>query len=267
MSYVSTLWRLAIGATEPGPRFGGAREPNSPCQVKPWTWGLVDGCFRRMLPNVRILDVSRPLHPGVSIYAGDPPFCRTETRSPHRGKDDYVLSELQFGAHVGTHVDAPRHMRPLQDARTVDQIPLDELCGPVRVLDCVGALELPAEVFQGQGLEDAARVLIRTDGAPPELPFSPEYPFLSLEAAEYLASLPNLRLVGIDTPSVDRYPDPWPGFGFPAHRALLDSLRPVTILEGLDLRQVSAGIYELWCLPLPILGAEGSPARVVLVER
>ena len=51
---------------------------------------------------------------------------------------------------------------------------------------------------------------------------------------------------------------------FQTHHALLS--QGVVILEGLDLRAVPPGVYELFCLPLKIAGGsgDGAPARVVL---
>ena len=39
----------------------------------------------------------------------------------------------------------------------------------------------------------------------------------------------------------------------------------IAIVEGVDLRDVPAGRYTLWCLPLKIHEGDGGPARVVLV--
>jgi arylformamidase len=36
------------------------------------------------------------------------------------------------------------------------------------------------------------------------------------------------------------------------------------VIEGLNLRDVEPGVYEMYCLPLRIVGADGAPARVVL---
>jgi arylformamidase len=39
------------------------------------------------------------------------------------------------------------------------------------------------------------------------------------------------------------------------------------IIEGLDLRAVEPGPYELLCLPLRIVGSDGAPARALLRPR
>ena len=38
----------------------------------------------------------------------------------------------------------------------------------------------------------------------------------------------------------------------------------IVIIEGVDLREVSPGPYNLMALPLKIGGCDGAPARVVL---
>ena len=50
----------------------------------------------------------------------------------------------------------------------------------------------------------------------------------------------------------------------PAHKVLLGT--GMIILEGIDLRAIEPGDYQLICLPLKIANGDGAPARVVLVE-
>ncbi|MGZ4114866.1 MAG: hypothetical protein ACXVQT_07290, partial [Actinomycetota bacterium] len=81
---------------------------------------------------------------------------------------------------------------------------------------------------------------------------------VSTEGAGWLVDH-GIRLVGTDFISIETQDDPT----FPVHRALLGA--GIAIVEGLDLRDVSAGRYTLWCLPLKIHEGDGGPARVVLV--
>jgi len=69
-----------------------------------------------------------------------------------------------------------------------------------------------------------------------------------------------VQLVGVDYLSVAPYEDP-----VPTHRVLLQA--GVIVVEGLNLSQVPRGFYDLYCLPLKLVGAEGAPARAVLVSR
>jgi len=66
-------------------------------------------------------------------------------------------------------------------------------------------------------------------------------------------------LVGIDYLSVAPYHQ-----SIPTHRTLLGV--GMIIIEGLDLSAVAPGEYNLYCLPLKLVGSDGAPARTVLVQ-
>ena len=88
-------------------------------------------------------------------------------------------------------------------------------------------------------------------------PVKPDYTHLTEGAAKYLVEQ-GVKVVGVDYLSVEEFKKP----GAPAHRALLS--QGVIIIEGLNLSDAEPGMYELYCLPLRIAGADGAPARVVL---
>jgi arylformamidase len=89
--------------------------------------------------------------------------------------------------------------------------------------------------------------------------FKDNFVYLDPDAARWLADN-GTRLVGVDYLSVESYAAPEPL----THRALLSA--GVVIVEGLDLRQIAPGDYILSCLPLKLAGADGAPARVVLMQ-
>lgn len=68
-----------------------------------------------------------------------------------------------------------------------------------------------------------------------------------------------VRLVGVDTPSVDRATSK----DLPAHAEFL--AHDMAIIEGLVLRDVPEGRYHLVALPLRIEGSDASPVRAVLM--
>ena len=67
-----------------------------------------------------------------------------------------------------------------------------------------------------------------------------------------------VRLVGIDTPSVDLFNSK----DLPTHRTFLK--HDIAILEGLVLKEVPDGVYELIALPLKLVGFDAAPLRAVL---
>ena len=104
------------------------------------------------------------------------------------------------------------------------------------------------------------RLLIRTeDSAQAPAAFDPTYVALAPDAADWLLEH-GIRLVGIDTPSVD----PFAASDFPVHRALL--AEGVVIVENLALSGVAPGACELICLPLLLVGCDGAPARVIVMR-
>ncbi len=204
-----------------------------------------------------LLDLTRPLSAGLPVWPGDRAFAREVREIPY-GERTARASALSLSAHAGTHVDAPSHLPPGEPgavSRTVDELPLEVLVGPARVVDARGHSVIGPELIHR--LEGCPpRVLLRTDNS--ERPYRLEgFVALTGEAADALVSRACL-LVGIDGPSVD----PLESEDLPAHVRLLDA--GVVIIEGLDLGRAEPGDYELLCLPLALAGADGAPARVLL---
>jgi arylformamidase len=198
---------------------------------------------------VEVFDVSVPLREGMVTYPGDPQVHVELAASIARG-DVVNLTRIDFGLHSGTHVDAPVHF--IDGAAGVDGIPLDALVGPCEVVE---ARDLsPGSVAAAP---DAERILFKTPNS--ELwardEFAADFARLDGEAARLLVER-GVRLVGVDYLSVGDED---------AHHALLGA--GVVPVEGLDLREVDAGSYELVCLPLRVVGADGAPARAILIRR
>ena len=101
------------------------------------------------------------------------------------------------------------------------------------------------------------RLLIATGTYPDPEHFNEDFAALDPGLVDWLHSR-GVRLVGVDTPSVD----PFPSKELPAHRRFLHN--DMAILEGLVLAHVPAGDYELIALPLRLEGFDASPVRAVL---
>lgn len=203
-----------------------------------------------------IYDVTATLRPGMPTWDGEPgPECRPIKRIGVDGEPAQV-SLLTIGTHTGTHVDAPAHF--IAGGATVEALPLDALVGPCRVVD-VGARSLIEPADLERSAPGARRLLLKTGSARlwDLAEFQREFVALSADAAAWIVSQGAL-LVGIDYLSVDPY-DAEPAS---AHLTLLSA--GVVVLEGLDLRHVPAGEYDLAALPLKLAGADGAPARVIL---
>ncbi len=170
-------------------------------------------------------------------------------------------SRLNMDVHTGTHIDAPWHF--IQSGATVEALELGMLIGPARVealpeVSSITALDL--ETLQiPPGTE---RLLLQTRNSKlwsaEDSQFREDFVALTSDAAQWIVNH-GIGLVGIDYLSVQRFSD-----GPLTHKLLLGA--SVIIVEGLDLSGVQPGLYELCCLPLKLVGADGAPARAVLRE-
>jgi len=207
---------------------------------------------------MRLYDVTVPVRSGMAIYEGDPGVDIQPWSALAKG-DSANVSFLHFGAHTGTHVDAPAHF--IEGARKIDALSFETLIGPARVVRVPDDVdEIDTEFLAGCDLQRVERVLFHTrnsnfwnEG------FRKDFTHLLPEAAQRLVEM-GIKLVGTDYLSIEK-------FHSGHHRTHLTLLsNNVVIVEGLNLYEVPAGDYELICLPLKIAdgAGDGAPARVVL---
>ncbi|MFQ5576142.1 MAG: cyclase family protein [Anaerolineae bacterium] len=209
---------------------------------------------------MKVYDVSVPLRPDMPTYA-DEPGPKLDFRTLLSKGDSATVSALSLGSHTGTHVDAPSHF--LDGAPAVDSLSLDALAGPAYVVEFGGHTHITAADLDSMAIPgDCRRLLFKTRNGRlwDDSQFHTDFIALAPDAARTLAEA-GLRLVGIDYLSIERFR---PG-RHEVHETLLAS--GVLILEGLDLRRVAPGGYFLVCAPLNVVGAEGAPARVFLLDR
>ncbi len=204
-----------------------------------------------------LIDITPPIRNAMPVYPGNPGVSVRTVRDVRAGAHS-TLSEITMGTHTGAHVDAPGHF--IAGAALLEEMPLEALVGPARVLAISADREITAEELAVHDIAPGERVLLRTRNSDTlwQLDrFSPDYVYLSTLAAEYLADL-RPACVGVDYLSVGGHK----ANGSEVHGALLGA--GILVIEGLDLSAAEAGDYELLCLPLSIAGAEAAPARAVL---
>ncbi|HEU5130514.1 MAG TPA: cyclase family protein [Pyrinomonadaceae bacterium] len=208
-----------------------------------------------------IYDITLPISNELPTWPGDPSVQLTVWRSLSSG-DDANVSMLNFGAHTGTHVDAPAHF--IEGAPMIESLPLDVLIGAAQVIEVPDDVYAIDEEFVLAHCDaDTTRVLFKTRNSAfwseSELVFHTDFTYLDLNAAQRLVGQ-GIKLVGIDYLSIEQYDAPKND----THLALLS--HGVVILEGLNLTDIPAGKYELICLPLRLRNSkgDGAPARAVL---
>jgi arylformamidase len=214
--------------------------------------------FQRRGRVAEIIDISVPLQPQMPIWPGSVGFQLLPTMRLEAG-DPANVSRLDCDLHVGTHVDAPWHF--VENGITVERLSLDILIGPAIVAYLPQVDAVTAGDLTDLGLPSGTkRLLLRTRNSDWWVAgvheFRKDYVALTADAARWVVKQ-GIRLIGVDYLSVQRYDD-----SPLTHRILLEA--GVIILEGLNLASVQPGTYELICLPLCLVGAEGAPSRAIL---
>lgn len=208
-----------------------------------------------------IYDITVPISVATPIYTGDPGVEINSFKAIAGGSSANV-SQISFGVHTATHVDAPNHF--IEGARRVHELDPEKLLGRCRVIE-VSDDVVGIEPKHVGGLAGVERILFKTRNSnfwnTPEDGFRKDFAYLTPATATLLVDN-GIVLVGIDYLSIEASGAP----GHPVHITLLSN--EVVILEGVDLREVPAGDYELICMPLKYVGAtgDGAPARTFLRE-
>ncbi|MFL6277489.1 MAG: cyclase family protein [Blastocatellia bacterium] len=205
---------------------------------------------------MKIFDVTVPISKDMPVYPGDPAVKIERKATIDKKEAKYNLSRYSFSSHIGTHVDAPFHF--IADGKTVDQLPLEILIGRTRVVE-VTAPRIDEAALKEFTFTADARVLFKTRNSYlwSQPRFVEDYVYITPGAARVLVN-EGIKLVGIDYLSVEQYGSDT----FETHLTLLKA--DTLIIEGLDLREVEPGDYEMICLPMKFQGGDGSPARVIL---
>ena len=200
--------------------------------------------------EAQYIDITRPIHPGMAIYPGNPSveFKEVSSASPSTSG----LTKIVLGSHTGTHIDAPSHI--IEGAAGISTFSLDQLNGPVEVID-ISSVEtvITADDLPKNSKE---RVLFKTRNSQGDSNvFDEGFVALAEDAAEELVKR-GVKLVGIDALSIKKK-----GVKDRVHAIFIDA--GIVIVEGLWFADVKAGMYELLCLPLNV-DLDGAPVRAVL---
>lgn len=217
------------------------------------------------------IDISVEMRDGMVHWPGDPE-CKislfVKLGDPIPGQPGKTipcnLTQMQLSAHTGTHMDAPRHF--VKDGRTMESMPLDAVIGPCRVIELKHKEAITVEELKPFKLKKGERVLFKTRNSTKSWKlaktstFDEKFIYIPTSTAQYLVDC-GIQTVGVDYLSVGG----WQKDGVECHQILLGA--EVWIIEGLNLAKVEPGKYDLVCLPIKILGADGAPARAILKKR
>jgi arylformamidase len=225
-----------------------------------------------MMTGFEIIDISQPVASGTACFPGDVPFSRQITVD-YQASGVINLSAFTMSPHVGTHADAPVHVRgelaqPNVQAPTIGQMPLGPFVGPALVLDVSPWHEAitwsKVEPLLAAYPHLPSRILFRTQAHNDAHRFQPPYAWPDATLVQELVRR-GVVLIGIDTPSVDHVDSKT----LDTHHALLEA--GMAWLENLDLTQAppqapDAAFPFLVALPLKMMELEASPVRAVLLR-
>ena len=217
------------------------------------------------------IDISVEMRDGMVHWPGDPE-CKVslfvKLGDPIPGQPGKTipcnLTQMSLSAHTGTHMDAPRHF--IKDGRTMESMPLEAVVGPCRVIELKHKTAITVEELKPYKLKKGERVLFKTRNSTKSWKmaktsvFDEKFIYIPADTAQYLVDC-GIMTVGVDYLSVGGYQKD----GVECHQILLGA--EVWIIEGLNLAKIEPGKYDLVCLPLKILGADGAPARAILKKR
>ena len=203
---------------------------------------------------MKIFDITRPLHPEMPIYPGNP-----EVEFEVFEGETSTHTRVSLGTHTGTHIDAPKHI--FKDGNSVDEIALEKCYGACRVIDvsdCTGE-KVTREMIESYDIQSQEILLFKTKNSlrPFEV-FYEDFVYLDGDMCEWLSTIP-VRSVGVDYLSVKKKG----GSDNRPHTAFLE--KNIPIFEGLDLSEVKEGRYTFVGLPMKYKGLDGSPVRAILL--
>lgn len=208
---------------------------------------------------MRIRDISISVSPSTPEWPGDTPWSCGWTATISNGSS-VNLSSITGSPHVGTHADAPLHVRDGWPGS--HELPLEAFYGPALVIDVSDlrgelSLDQVEPLIAGHQLE---RLILKTGSTVASGAFPDEWPTLSESCARTLIGF-GLRLLGVDAPSVDTRESK----SLAVHKMLFSG--GAFILENLDLRRTPPGPYEIIALPVKMMSVDAAPVRAILIEK
>lgn len=203
------------------------------------------------------IDVSVPFDTTTPPWPGDTPFTCGWAWEMSAGASVNV-SRWESSPHVGTHADAPLHVRA--DGAGADRLSLAAFIGTAQVVQVVAKpdTEITVDALLAAGWRRGCqRLILKTGRSVAEGTWPETWPALAEDAARTLVS-DGLRLLAVDCPSVDLASSK----SLAVHHALFDG--DGSVLENLDLRAVGPGPCDLLALPLRTGAVDAAPVRALL---
>ncbi len=205
---------------------------------------------------MKIYDISMTINEQMMVYKNveekKPIITILKTYKENR----YNESSITMDIHTGTHIDAPFHM--IDNGETIESIPLEKLVTDCQVLDLTGIKDgITRKHLQSKEISEGSFILLKTKNSYTDS-FDNNFIYLKKSGAKYLADK-KIKGVGIDALGIERGQK-----NHDTHTILMN--QKIIIIEGLRLKDILEGFYQMVALPLKIEGTDGAPARIILIS-
>lgn len=202
-----------------------------------------------------IYDVSMTISEDMQVYKNKPekkPVIGVasdfKTGSSHE-------TSLSMNLHTGTHMDFPLHM--IENGKTSDTLDLSKLIRQVKVFDLIHVgNEIDQDDLIGLPIHKDDFVLFKTKNSLTEQ-FEFDFTFVNERASHYLSEI-GIQGVGVDGLGIERDQP-----GHPTHKTLMS--KDIIIIEGLRLKDIKEGSYQMYALPIKVVHADAVPLSVILI--
>ncbi len=205
---------------------------------------------------MKVYDISMTVTPDIITYNNNEVNKPIFENQANFDNSSHYETKVTTNLHTGTHIDAPLHM--IEGGATIESYDISRFITPCRVLDLTHVTGMihkadlePFDVQSGEFL------LFKTKNSW-ETEFNFEFISLGDDGAVYLAEI-GIEGAGTDALGIERGQS-----DHMTHKSLLG--KGVIIIEGLRLKEVPEGAYQLIALPVKLAGVEAAPTRAVLIE-
>jgi arylformamidase len=206
---------------------------------------------------MKIYDISMTIHQDMQVYKNKESKKPIFTNMSNHISGKVYETKIELDVHCGTHLDAPLHM--IKDGATIESIPLESLIGPARVIDLTEVQEsIGQKELEPFAIQKNEWILLKTRNSLSEQ-FDFDFVYLNASGAHYLQQI-GIKGIGTDGLGIERAQA-----DYITHKTLLAN--NIAIVEGLRLKDVHEGVYEMIIAPLKLTGIDAAPARAFLIAK
>lgn len=205
---------------------------------------------------MKIYDISMVISEEMMVYNNLESKKPSFVVSADFDRNSHYETDVTMNMHTGTHIDAPLHM--IQGGSTMDCYSIEDYVTEAKVIDLTHCDEMISKVdLENSDIARGDFVLLKTNNSYCNT-FNNKFVFLEKEGAQFLCEL-GIKGIGTDGLGIERSQP-----NHETHKTLFGN--KIMIVEGLDLKEVEQGTYQLIVLPLKIIHTEAAPARAILIK-